>query len=353
MENVSLKIEDLKEKIKEEYIKLNCYNRRLNRIRFDQFYDSKTWEAQREWGLIYPIDKINMIDETLKLMSFVKDDIEQIKEEMFNLFVEANPQIKNLSALEKLNIDAKLLLCELFDRKPMLLQEEYNSDTIYSIVIKAILRDCVSQDEPLQGLDYFLNVDENLKKLDSFLNIDEIRSEIKNSNSFYRKFLTKYIADPSVFSSFYGDIESLFFDVSDDETDHDILEDDSESKEKLVHYFDSYDLDYIYFFVDGSIQKTPVSFYQQFSKLVFEGDYLSQCLYPCDERDLFYNGYIVGEIISDRVCKKRCINIAVDILKHGIGKSKDYDIDEEIIWNKLFNVDARIDENVQKRLNME
>lgn len=152
----------------------------------------------------------------------------------------------------------------------------------------------------------------------NFLDEEEIRRTILNQNNFYYHFLIEKINQEE-----YGTITSMF----------DLQEDDANIIEKLKCYFDQLETKYIYFTMyDKKTHKTPRTFYQQFIKnaLSKTENYLSQCLNENQQENFFCNGRIIFDIID-----KEYICLGEDILKFGMDRPLNYDLNEEIYWNML------------------
>lgn len=175
-------------------------------------------------------------------------------------------------------------------------------------------------------------------KLLQFLKIKEIREEIQNKDGFYYPFLIERIGE--LRNASYGSVDDMFYDIN---------EKVSTIKEQLVHYFDSYGLEYIYFYYGEKMCRMPITFYRQFSQNAFLGDYLGQCTDEYQEDNFFCQFDIIGYLIEDNY-----IRAAKDIMRMGISQPIDYDLDNEIYWNQLFiqyyheQIDEQLETCMQK-----
>ena len=238
-------------------------------------------------------------------------------EDIFNVFDSENSLKKFNNKIDKLKI-AILLNCAddkiVSHFKELINDENYivDNSTVSIAMLKALSTS-------------------NQDKLSQFIQIDEIREELKNKQGFYYNFLIEQIKD-----DFYGDVSSIF---------NDIDKNDPKIKEKLANYFNDFNLKNIYFYNNNKLQKAPVTFYQQFVTNVFSNNYLSHCRDENQMNNFFCNFNIIMDIVdNDYICAAR------NILKQGINQTEDYNIDDEILWNRLFLI---YHENMDESMNIE
>lgn len=127
----------------------------------------------------------------------------------------------------------------------------------------------------------------------------------------------------------FGNYRMLFKNMNIDSNNYEI------QKQQILNIFENVKENYFYFYDDkNELKKIPITFYKQFLNNVFFGGYLSQCMYDDgnSENMPFYDEEIIGNYAIDGNLKKT----AIRTIELGIGKSVDYDITNEIIWNQLF-----------------
>lgn len=162
-------------------------------------------------------------------------------------------------------------------------------------------------------------------RLIRFLQEKEIRDELLREDSIYQDFLLNQIM--SLDEGEYGKYTHLLDGIIN------ILKSVTveEQKRNLSNIFGN--MEYIYFYnEEEQFTKTPTTFYRQFLSNVYSGGYISQCMYADNNTD---NMPFYDEKIIEYAKENRLIDIAIRTMELGIDKDKNYNIEEEINWNRL------------------
>lgn len=161
-----------------------------------------------------------------------------------------------------------------------------------------------------------------------FLRQREIQEDILGRKSVYCKFL---LENGNSHLPFDGRCSYFFQELESNPCFR--LESTQEQMKQLIDYFDSINGEYIYFYDNQSeFQKTPITFYKQFLHNIFFGGYLEQCFLKEEGNPDFCNEGIIDSFIEDNV-----IDVARQVIEFGKERNKNYNIEEEIIWNELYS----------------
>lgn len=163
-------------------------------------------------------------------------------------------------------------------------------------------------------------------RLISFLQEKEIRDELLKEDSIYQDFLLNQMnkLDEEEYGKYTHILDGIKNKLKSEKAE--------EQKKKLPNIFNS--MEYIYFYnEEGKFTKIPTTFYHQFLSNVYNEGYTNQCMYADNNKENmpFYDAKII-----EYYKEKRLIDTAIRTIELGTGKDKNYDIGEEITWNRLF-----------------